>query len=90
MNATTKAALKRYLAEGGTLGSLARRPKKRAATAAFLCRPEAVYEKQVAALATRLRRIGVRDVTIGLSGGLDSALCLLLICLLQNQLLFQH
>ncbi len=77
MNRQTAAALKRYLAEGGTLGSLAKRPKKRAATAAFPCDPAAVYETQVAALATRLRRIGVRDVTIGLSGGLDSALCLL-------------
>jgi len=77
MNRQTAAALKRYLAEGGTLGSLAKRPKKRAATAAFPCDPAAVYETQVAALATRLTRIGVKDVTIGLSGGLDSALCLL-------------
>ena len=77
MNRQTAAALKRYLAEGGTLGSLAKRPKKRAATAAFPCDPAAVYETQVAALATRLKRIGVKDVTIGLSGGLDSALCLL-------------
>ena len=77
MDTRTKAALKKYLAEGGTLGSLAKRPRKRAATAAFPCEPQAVYEKQVAALATRVRRIGVKDVTIGISGGLDSALCLL-------------
>jgi len=72
-----KAELKRYLKEGGSLGSLARRPRKRAATAAFPCDPAEVFETQVSALATRLRRIGVKDVVIGISGGLDSALCLL-------------
>ena len=69
--------LKRYLSEGGSLGSLARRPKKRAATAAFPCDPAEVFEKQVAGLAKRLGRIGVRNVVIGVSGGLDSTLCLL-------------
>ena len=69
--------LKKYLDEGGSLGSLAKRPRKRAATAAFPCDPADVFEKQVSALATRLGRIGVRDVVIGISGGLDSALCLL-------------
>ena len=72
-----KAELKRYLKEGGSLGSLAKRPRKRAATAAFPCDPAEVFETQVSALATRLRRIGVKDVVIGISGGLDSALCLL-------------
>ncbi len=71
------AELKRYLKEGGSLGSLAKRPKKRPATAAFPCEPLDVFETQVAALAQRLRRIGVKDVVIGISGGLDSALCLL-------------
>lgn len=70
-------ALKRYLREGGSLGSLAKRPKSKAATAAFPCEPKAVFEKQVAALAQRLSRLGVRHVVIGLSGGLDSALALL-------------
>ncbi|MBO7482554.1 MAG: NAD(+) synthase [Kiritimatiellae bacterium] len=69
--------LKKYIEEGGSLGSLAKRPKKRAATEAFPCDPAEVFEIQVTALATRLRRIGVRDVVIGISGGLDSALCLL-------------
>ena len=69
--------LAKYLKEGGTLGSLAKRPKKRAATASFPCDPAEVYETQVAALAKRLKRIGVKDVVIGISGGLDSALCLL-------------
>jgi len=72
-----KAELKRYLKEGGSLGSLAKRPRKRAATAAFPCDPAEVFETQVSALSTRLRRIGVKDVVIGISGGLDSALCLL-------------
>ncbi|MBQ6136022.1 MAG: NAD(+) synthase [Kiritimatiellae bacterium] len=69
--------LRRYLAEGGSLGSLARRPARRAATPAFPCDPAEVYEKQVSGLATRLGRIGARDVVIGISGGLDSALCLI-------------
>lgn len=72
-----KPSLEKYLREGGSLGSLAERPPKRAATASFPCDPADVYERQVAALATRLSRIGVKDVTIGISGGLDSALCLL-------------
>ena len=72
-----KRELKRYLAEGGSLGSLAKRPKKRPATAAFPCEPSEVFERQVAGLARRLGRIGVKDVVIGVSGGLDSALCLL-------------
>jgi NAD+ synthase (glutamine-hydrolysing) len=35
-----------------------------------------VFRTQSAALAARLDRIGVKSVTVGLSGGLDSALCL--------------
>jgi NAD+ synthase (glutamine-hydrolysing) len=41
------------------------------------CGPEEVFGTQVSSLATRLGRIGVKAVTVGLSGGLDSALCLL-------------
>ena len=41
------------------------------------CGPEEVFRVQTSSLATRLRRIGVKSVTIGLSGGLDSTLCLL-------------
>ena len=41
------------------------------------CEPEQVFRTQVFALALRLERIGVKSVTIGLSGGLDSTLCLL-------------
>ncbi len=72
-----KPSLEKYLREGGSLGSLASRPPKRAATAPFPCDPADVYDRQVAALATRLGRIGARTVTVGVSGGLDSALCLL-------------
>ena len=41
------------------------------------CDPERVFRTQFISLAIRLDRIGVRSVTIGLSGGLDSTLCLL-------------
>ena len=41
------------------------------------CPPGKVFDIQRKALALRLERIGVKSVTIGLSGGLDSALCLL-------------
>ena len=41
------------------------------------CSPEQVFMTQYAALAIRLDRIGVKSVMIGLSGGLDSTLCLL-------------
>ena len=41
------------------------------------CPPEQVFMTQYASLALRLDRIGVKSVTVGLSGGLDSALCLL-------------
>ena len=69
--------LKEYLKSGGTLGSLADAPKGRRATAPFPCDPAKVYAKQVDGLALRLSRIGVKDVVIGISGGLDSALALL-------------
>ena len=69
--------IKEYLKSGGTLGSLANPPKGRKASAPFPCDPAKVYAKQVDGLALRLGRIGVKDVVIGVSGGLDSALALL-------------
>jgi NAD+ synthase (glutamine-hydrolysing) len=69
--------LKEYIKSGGTLGSLAKLPKGRAASAPFPCDPAKVYAKQVDGLALRLKRIGVKNVVIGVSGGLDSALVLL-------------
>ena len=41
------------------------------------CAPETVFDVQCEGLARRLGRIGAKSVTIGLSGGLDSTLCLL-------------
>lgn len=43
----------------------------------FLGHPEDVFVRQVLGLVRRLDAIGCRDVVIGLSGGLDSALALL-------------
>ena len=43
----------------------------------FLGKPERVFARQVAALAERLRKMDCRTVLIGLSGGLDSTLALL-------------
>lgn len=72
-----KKSLVKYLKNGGELGSLANRPEKRAASEAFPCEPGDVFNIQVAQLARRLSNIGVKKVVIGISGGLDSALCLL-------------
>ena len=65
------------------LGSLAThrgflgRPCLKGPVAPFPCRPGDVYRQQVAGLAKRLKAIRCRDVVVGLSGGLDSALALL-------------
>lgn len=65
------------------LGSLAahraylKQPPKGGAVTPFPCRPAAVFAKQVAGLMRRLKAIRCRDVVIGLSGGLDSTLVLL-------------
>ncbi|MBE6383558.1 MAG: NAD(+) synthase [Lentisphaerae bacterium] len=83
MNKQVKATaeLKRYLKEGGSLGSLAKSySRKSVPPTPFPCNPRDVYVSQVNALATRLKRIGIKDVTIGISGGLDSTLCLLVAC----------
>ena len=65
------------------LGSLAKhraylgKPPKRGSVVPFPCRPAEVFATQVKGLAARLKAIGCRDVVIGLSGGLDSTLALL-------------
>ncbi len=69
--------LKELIASGRDVGALAARPPKKVAEVAFPCDPQAVFEKQVTALVERLSRIHVTKVVIGISGGLDSALCLL-------------
>ena len=64
-------------------GSLARhraflgKPPKRGPVEPFPCSPGDVFRTQVEGLAARLKAIRCRDVVIGLSGGLDSALTLL-------------
>ena len=65
------------------LGSLAThraylgKPPKGGSVVPFRMAPSAVFAKQVAGLSRRLKAIGCRDVVIGLSGGLDSTLALL-------------
>ena len=65
------------------LGSLAKhraylgKPPKRGSVVPFPCDPAKVFATQVKGLAARLRAIRCRDVVIGLSGGLDSTLALL-------------
>ena len=65
------------------LGSLAEhraflgKPPKKGSVVPFPCDPAKVFATQVAGLAARLKAIKCRDVVIGLSGGLDSTLALL-------------
>ena len=65
------------------LGSLAThraylgKPPKKGNVVPFPCDPAEVFATQVNGLAARLRAIKCRDVVIGLSGGLDSTLALL-------------
>ena len=65
------------------LGSLAKhraylgKPPKKGSIVPFPCNPAKVFATQVKGLAARLKAIKCRDVVIGLSGGLDSTLALL-------------
>ena len=65
------------------LGSLAThraylgKPPKKGSVVPFPCDPAKVFVTQVKGLAARLKAIKCRDVVIGLSGGLDSTLVLL-------------
>jgi len=65
------------------LGSLAthraylKRPAKKGSVVPFPCEPKKVFAIQVAGLAKRLKAIGCKNVVLGLSGGLDSTLALL-------------
>lgn len=65
------------------LGSLAThraflgKPPKRGSVVPFPCDPAKVFATQVAGLSKRLKAIKCRDVVLGLSGGLDSTLALL-------------
>ena len=53
------------------------KPPKKGSVVPFPCEPKKVFAAQVAGLAKRLKAIGCRDVVLGLSGGLDSTLALL-------------
>ena len=53
------------------------KPPLKGAVDPFPCSPSKVFATQVAGLVRRLRAIRCKDVVIGLSGGLDSALVLL-------------
>ena len=65
------------------LGSLARhraylgRPPKKGSVVPFQCEPKKVFATQVKGLVARLKAIKCRNVVLGLSGGLDSTLALL-------------
>ena len=65
------------------LGSLAKHraflglPPKKGPVDPFPCSPAKVFAAQVAGLRRRLKAIRCRDVVVGVSGGLDSALALL-------------
>ena len=65
------------------VGSLAKhraylgKPCKRGSVVPFPCDPAKIFEMQVDGLARRLKAIRCKDVVIGLSGGLDSTLALL-------------
>ena len=67
------------------LGSLAThraylgKPPKKGSVVPFPCKPSEVFATQVKGLAARLKAIRCRDVVIGLSGGLDSTLALLVV-----------
>ena len=52
-------------------------PPKEGKRVPFECSPKKVFEKQVKALAARLKAIGCKRVVLGVSGGLDSTLALL-------------
>ena len=71
--------------DGRELGSLARHraflglPPKRGGVEPFPCDPAKVFAAQVAGLCRRLKAIRCRDCVIGLSGGVDSALALLVV-----------
>ena len=69
--------MKRELGSLATHRAYLGKPPKRGSVVPFPCRPSAVFATQVRGLAARLRAIGCRDVVLGLSGGLDSTLALL-------------
>ena len=71
-----KGDIEKYGSLASHRGFLGLSPKK-GPHAPFPCSAKAVFAKQARGLARRLGCIGCRNVVVGLSGGLDSALALL-------------
>ena len=69
--------MKRELGSLATHRAYLGKPPKKGSVVPFPCDPAEVFATQVKGLAARLRAIKCRDVVIGLSGGLDSTLALL-------------
>ena len=71
---------KKYTAESGCLAyhrAYLGKPPKRGSTVPFAMPPEKVFSIQVEGLCRRLKAIKCRNVVLGISGGLDSTLALL-------------
>ena len=69
--------MKRELGSLATHRAYLGKPPKKGSVVPFPCDPKKVFATQVKGLAARLKAIKCRDVVIGLSGGLDSTLALL-------------
>ena len=69
--------MKRELGSLATHRAYLGKPPKKGSVVPFPCDPAKVFAAQVKGLAARLKAIKCRDVVIGLSGGLDSTLALL-------------
>lgn len=69
--------MKRELGSLATHRAYLKQPAKRGSVVPFPCAPSKVFATQVSGLVRRMKAIGCRDVLIGVSGGVDSALTLL-------------
>jgi len=69
--------MKRELGSLATHRAYLKKPPKKGSVVPFPCDPKKVFAVQVDGLAKRLKAIGCKDVVLGLSGGLDSTLALL-------------
>ena len=69
--------MKREIGSLATHRAYLGKPPKKGSVVPFPCDPSKVFATQVKGLAARLKAIKCRDVVIGLSGGLDSTLALL-------------
>ena len=69
--------MKRELGSLATHRAYLGKPPKKGSVVPFPCEPKMVFAAQVAGLVKRLKAIRCRNVVLGLSGGLDSTLALL-------------